>query len=213
MNIDEYILTHIDTEPEILHSLYRAANIQLLNGRMASGHLQGRMLKMFVEMIRPRNILEIGTFAGYSALCMAEGLDTGGKVYTFEINDELEDFTRFWIERSGLADKIEFIIGDAIKEASALKIKFAMAFIDGDKCTYIEAYETALSLLRPNGFIFADNTLWDKHVVDAAYLKDKKTQGILKFNDFVAQDKRVEKVILPIRDGMTIIKKKPQKLF
>ena len=208
MDIDNYILTHIDTEPEYLYRLWRATNIYMLHGRMASGHLQGRLLKMLVRMIRPKNILEVGTFSGYSALCMAEGLDDGGKVYTFEINDEQEDFTRPWIENSPVADKIEFIIGDAITEAPKLGITFDMAFIDGDKRTYVETYEMVLSLLNPGGFILADNTLWDGHVTDPAYDKDHQTQGIRRFNDHVAQDDRVEKVILPLRDGLTLIRKK-----
>ncbi len=207
MTLDEYILTHIDAEPELLRQLYREANLQLVNGHMASGHLQGRLLKMLVRMIRPKNILEIGTYAGYSAICLAEGLDEGGRVYTFEINDELEDFTREWINRSGLSDKIEFVIGDALTEAPKLGIAFDMAFIDGNKRTYIDAYETAMSLLAPHGFIIADNTLWDSHIIDPAYDKDKQTQGILAFNDHAARDERVEKVILPVRDGMTIIMK------
>jgi len=208
MDLDNYILTHIDTEPEYLYRLWRATNIYMLHGRMASGHLQGRLLKMLVRMIRPKNILEVGTFSGYSALCMAEGLDDGGKVYTFEINDEQEDFTRPWIENSPVADKIEFIIGDAITEAPKLGIAFDMAFIDGDKRTYVETYEMVLSLLNPGGFILADNTLWDGHVTDPAYDKDHQTQGIRRFNDYVAQDDRVEKVILPLRDGLTLIRKK-----
>ena len=208
MDIDNYILTHIDTEPEYLYRLWRATNIYMLHGRMASGHLQGRLLKMLVRMIRPKNILEVGTFSGYSALCMAEGLDDGGKVYTFEINDEQEDFTRPWIENSPLVDKIEFIIGDAITEAPKLGITFDMTFIDGDKRTYVETYEMVLSLLNPGGFILADNTLWDGHVTDPAYDKDHQTQGIRRFNDHVAQDNRVEKVILPLRDGLTLIRKK-----
>lgn len=208
MDIDNYILTHIDTEPEYLYRLWRATNIYMLHGRMASGHLQGRLLKMLVRMIRPKNILEVGTFSGYSALCLAEGLDDGGKVYTFEINDEQEDFTRPWIENSPVADKIEFIIGDAITEAPKLGIAFDMAFIDGDKRTYVETYEMVLSLLNPGGFILADNTLWDGHVTDPAYDKDHQTQGIRRFNDHVAQDDRVEKVILPLRDGLTLIRKK-----
>lgn len=207
MNIDEYILQHIDPEPDYLYRLYRATNVELLHGRMASGHLQGRLLKMLVEMIRPRNILEVGTFAGYSAICMAEGLEDGGKVYTFEINDEQEDFTRRWISQSAVADRIEFIIGDAITLAPQLGITFDMAFIDGDKRTYTEAYEAALAVLRPGGFLLADNTLWDEHVVDTAYARDAQTKGIMKFNDFVANDTRVEKVIVPIRDGLTIIRK------
>jgi predicted O-methyltransferase YrrM len=208
MDLDNYILSHIDTEPEYLYRLWRATNIYMLHGRMASGHLQGRLLKMLVRMIRPKNILEVGTFSGYSALCMAEGLDDGGKVYTFEINDEQEDFTRPWIENSPVADKIEFIIGDAITEAPKLGIAFDMAFIDGDKRSYVETYEMVLSLLNPGGFILADNTLWDGHVTDPAYDKDHQTQGIRRFNDHVAQDDRVEKVILPLRDGLTLIRKK-----
>jgi predicted O-methyltransferase YrrM len=175
---------------------------------MASGHLQGRLLKMLVRMIRPKNILEVGTFSGYSAISMAEGLEDGGKLYTFEINDEQEEFTRPWIEGSTVADKIEFIIGDAITEAPRLGIVFDMAFIDGNKRTYRECYEMVLSILRPGGFILADNTLWDGHVTDSAYARDQQTQGIVSFNDFVAADERVEKVILPLRDGLTLIRKK-----
>ena len=130
--LDDYILRHIDPEGDYLHRLYRATNVHLLAGRMASGHLQGRLLKMLVRMIRPKNILEVGTFSGYSAICMAEGLEEGGMVYTFEINDEQEDFTRPWIEGSDVADKITFIIGDAITEAPRLGITFDMAFIDGE---------------------------------------------------------------------------------
>ncbi|MBQ7663075.1 O-methyltransferase [Prevotella sp. E13-27] len=208
MNLDRYIEDHIDPEPDYLYRLYRATNIHLLHGRMASGHLQGRLLKMLVKMIRPKNILEVGTFSGYSAISMAEGLEDDGRLYTFEINDEQEDFTRPWIEQSPVADKIEFIIGDAITEAPRLGITFDMAFIDGNKRTYMETYEMVLSVLRPGGFILADNTLWDGHVVDEAYSRDQQTQGIVHFNDFVAADERVERVILPLRDGLTLIRKK-----
>ena len=206
--LDTYILAHIEPEPDYLYRLWRATNIYMLHGRMASGHLQGRLLKMLVQMIRPRRILEVGTFSGYSALCMAEGLEEGGKVYTFEINDEQEDFTRPWIEGSPMADKVEFIIGDAIKEAPKLGLEFDMAFIDGDKRTYVETYEMVLKILRPGGFILADNTLWDGHVTDPAYDRDHQTQGIRRFNDHIAQDNRVEQVILPLRDGLTLIRKK-----
>lgn len=210
MNLDDYILSHIDPEGDYLYRLYRATNIYLLHGRMASGHLQGRLLKMLVQMIRPQNILEVGTFSGYSAICLAEGLEReGAKVYTYEINDEQEEFTRPWIEGSPVADRIEFIIGDAIVEAPKLGITFDMAFIDGDKRTYIETYEMVLSILRPGGFILADNTLWDGHVVDAAYAKDQQTRGIDSFNDYIMNDSRVERVILPLRDGLTLIRKKP----
>ena len=207
-NLDDYILSHIDAEPDYLYRLYRATNIHMLHGRMASGHLQGRLLKMLVRMVRPKNVLEVGTFSGYSALCMAEGLDDDGHLYTFEINDEQEDFTRPWIEGSSVADKITFIIGDALTEAPRLGITFDMAFIDGDKRTYRETYEMVLSVLRPGGFIVADNTLWDGHVVDPAYSRDQQTQGIETFNDYVAHDSRVEKVILPLRDGLTLIRVK-----
>ena len=200
------MLSHIDAEGDYLYRLYRATNIHLLHGRMASGHLQGRLLKMLVEMVKPENILEVGTFSGYSSICLAEGLAEGGKVYTFEINDEQEDFTRPWIEGSHVADKIEFIIGDAITEAPRLGITFDMAFIDGDKRTYIETYEMALKVMRPGGFIVADNTLWDGHVVDPAYDHDQQTIGIRNFNDHISRDPRVEKVILPLRDGLTLIK-------
>ncbi len=207
-DLETYLLSHIDAEGDYLYQLYRATNIHTVHGRMASGHLQGRLLKMFVEMIQPKNILEIGTFSGYSAICMAEGLGEDGRLYTFEINDEMEDFTRPWIENSPVASKIHFIIGDANVEAPKLNVVFDMAFVDGDKRTYIETYETVLKLLRPGGFILADNTLWDGHVIDPHYQHDAQTQGIVHFNDFIAQDARVEKVILPIRDGLTIIRKK-----
>lgn len=206
--LDTYILAHIEPEPDYLYRLWRATNIYMLHGRMASGHLQGRLLKMLVQMIRPKRILEVGTFSGYSALCMAEGLEEGGKVYTFEINDEQEDFTRPWIEGSPMADKVEFIIGDAIKEAPKLGLEFDMAFIDGDKRTYVETYEMVLNILKPGGFILADNTLWDGHVTDPAYDRDHQTLGIRRFNDHIAQDTRVEQVILPLRDGLTLIRKK-----
>lgn len=206
-SLDDYILRHIDPEGDYLHRLYRATNIHTLHGRMASGHLQGRLLRMLVRMVRPRNILEVGTFSGYSAICMAEGLDEGGKVYTYEINDEQEDFTRPWIEGSPVADKIEFIIGDAITEAPKLGITFDMAFIDGDKRTYVETYEMALGVVRGGGFILADNTLWDGHVIDRAYDRDRQTRGIETFNDHIARDTRVERVIIPLRDGLTLIRK------
>ena len=207
-DIEKYVLAHSAPEGDYLYRLYRATNIHTIHGRMASGHLQGRLLKMLVSMIRPKNILEVGTFSGYSAICMAEGLDEGGKVWTFEINDEMEDFTRPWIENSPVADKIDFRIGDANIEAPKLGITFDLAFVDGDKRTYVETYEMVLSLLRPGGYIIADNTLWDGHVTDPAYDHDHQTQGIRQFNDHVAADNRVEQVIVPLRDGLTLIRKK-----
>lgn len=208
MTIDQYIEQHIDPEGDYLYRLWRATNLHTVHGRMASGHLQGRLLKMLVQMIRPHNILEVGTFSGYSAICMAEGLEEGGKVYTFEINDEMEDFTRPWIEGSPVASRIVFSIGDANVEAPRLGIEFDMAFVDGDKRTYRQTFDTLLPLIRQGGYIIADNTLWDGHVVDPSYAHDSQTQGIESFNDYIAHDPRVEKVILPIRDGLTIIRKK-----
>ena len=206
--IDDYILKHIDAEGDYLRRLYRDTHVKLLRPRMASGHLQGRMLKMFVQMIRPRQILEIGTFTGYSAICMAEGLEEGGLVHTFEINDEQEDFTRPWIEGSAYADKIRFYIGDALQLVPQMGLTFDMAFVDGDKRHYNDYYDMVLPRLRPGGYLLADNTLWDGHVIDPAYGRDHQTIGIKAFNDRVVADRRVEKVILPLRDGLTIIRKK-----
>lgn len=205
--LDKYILEHIDPEGQYLKDLYRATNLKLLRPRMASGHLQGRMLKLFVEMIRPKNILEIGTYSGYSAICLAQGLGEDGHLYTFEINDEQEDFTRPWIENSPVADKITFTIGDALEVVPKMNIVFDLAFIDGDKRKYIEYYEMVLKQLSKGGYIIADNTLWDGHVIEQAKHNDLQTIGIQQFNDFVAKDDRVEKVILPLRDGLTIIRK------
>ena len=206
--LEKYVLDHTSPEGDYLYRLYRATNIHTIHGRMASGHLQGRLLKMIVEMVRPKNILEVGTFSGYSALCMAEGLDDGAHVWTFEINDEMEDFTRPWIENSPWADRVNFIIGDANEIAPTLGVEFDMAFVDGDKRTYVETLDTLLPIIRPGGFILADNTLWDGHVTDHAYDHDQQTVGIRRFNDAIAADPRVEQVILPLRDGLTIIRKK-----
>jgi len=207
MTLDDYILEYTSPEPDYLYRLWRATNLYTLHGRMASGHLQGRLLKMLVEMTRPRNILEVGTFSGYSAIAMAEGLADGGHLYTFEINDEMEDFTRPWIEQSPVADKITFIIGDALAEAPRLGVAFDMVFIDGDKRDYCAYYDMAVSLLSTGGFILADNTLWDGHVTDPGYDHDHQTLGIRRFNGHVAHDARTEQVILPLRDGLTLIRK------
>lgn len=211
MSVEEYIEQHSSPEPDYLYQLWRATNIHMLHGRMASGHLQGRLLKMLVQMIHPRNILEVGTFSGYSAIAMAEGLEDGGHLYTFEVNDEMEDFTRAWIEGSSVADKITFIVGDALTEAPKLGVEFDLAFMDGDKRTYCECYDMVLSVLSPGGFVLADNTLWDGHVVDHDYDNDRQTQGIERFNDYVAADPRTEQLILPLRDGLTLIRKKVEK--
>ena len=194
MTLDEYILQHIDEEGDYLKALYRDTHLKLLYPRMASGHLQGRMLKMY---------------SGYSALCMAEGLPDNGMLHTFEINDEQEDFTRPWLENSPYADKIKFYIGNALELVPRLDITFDLAFIDGDKRRYIDYYEMVLARLSDGGYIIADNTLWDGHVLEEQpHRTDLQTIGIKAFNDLVAADHRVEKVILPLRDGLTIIRKK-----
>ena len=209
--LDAYVIEHSDSEPEYLYRLWRATNVHMLHGRMASGHLQGRLLKMFVQMVRPKAVIEVGTFSGYSALCMAEGLEAGSHLYTFEINDEQEDFTRPWIEQSPWADRVTFIIGDAAVEAPRIAeeqgIQYDMAFLDGDKRTYIDTYEAILPLMSSGAYILADNTLWDGHVIDPDYQRDHQTQGIRAFNDHIAADERVSQVIIPLRDGLTIIRK------
>lgn len=205
--IDQYICDHIAPEGDYLYRLYRATNIHTIHGRMASGHMQGRLLKMLMQMIQPTNVLEVGTFSGYSAICIAEGLPEGGKLYTYEINDEMEDFTRPWIEGSSVAEKIDFRIGDANVEAPRLGVMFDVVFVDGDKRTYLETYNNLLPIVRKGGYIIADNTLWDGHVIDANYDHDQQTVGIRRFNNYIAQDARVEVVMLPLRDGLTLIRK------
>ena len=206
--IEAYILQHMDEESYYLKALYRQAHLKLINPRMTSGHLQGRLLKMLVQLARPKRVLEIGTFAGYSALCMAEGLEEGALLHTYEIDDELEDFTRPWIEGSPYGDKVCFHIGNALEEVPQLGEVFDLVFMDGDKRQYMEYYEMILQHTSPGALILADNTLWDGHVVDKAYLNDRQTVAINKFNAFVAADPRVEKFILPLRDGLTMIRKK-----
>ena len=207
-NIDDYILRHIDPESDYLKALYRDTHLKLLYPRMASGHLQGRLLKMFVTMIRPRQVLEIGTYSGYASLCLAEGLEEGAMLHTVEINDEQEDFTRRWLEGSAYADKIRFYIGDALTLVPQLGITFDLIYIDANKRRYTDYYQMSMSCLRPGGFIIADNTLWDGHVLEAVAASDRQTAGVMDFNDLVATDDRVEKVIVPVRDGLTLIRKK-----
>lgn len=206
--LEEYILAHIDEEGEMLRRLDRETHLFHLRPRMCSGHLQGKLLKMFVRMIRPQNILELGTFTGYSALCLAEGM-MGGELHTVEIDDELEDFIRSHFETSSFADRIHLHIGDAREVIPTLGRTFDLVFMDANKREYLDYYHLVFDYVSPGGFIIADNTLWDGKVVDFGKKLDAQTEGILKFNDFVAADSRVEKVIVPIRDGLTIIYKKP----
>ena len=204
----DYVLAHISPEDEYLHRLYRATQTQLLYPRMASGHLQGRLLRMLMQMIRPRLVLELGTFSGYSALAMASGMEAGGRVITFEVNDEQEDFTRPWLEAAPYEARVEMIVGDAAQVLPTLGMVFDVAFIDANKRDYIAYYRLLRPMMRPGGWMMADNTLWDGHVTDPAYDHDHQTQGIRQFNDYVAADNRVEQVIVPLRDGLTLIRKK-----
>lgn len=210
MTIDDYILSHIDGEGAYLEALYRDTHLKLLYPRMASGHLQGRMLKMFVEMIRPRQVLEIGTYSGYSALCMAEGLAEGAMLHTIEINDEQEDFTRPWIEGSPWADRVSMIIGDVEQLLPDMHLPpIDLVFIDANKRDYVAYYQFLRPMMRPGGWMIADNTLWDGHVTDHAYDRDAQTIGIRAFNDLMAAEARagnIETNILPLRDGLTIIR-------
>ena len=206
--LQEYIDRHIDAEPEYLHNLERSTNIHLINGRMCSGHLQGRLLKMRTERIPPHRVLELGTFSGYSALCIAEGLDSGCLIDTVEANDELEDFIRMALSRSPHGHKIHLHIDDAREFLQRCEPhSYDMVFMDADKRQYPEYYDLLFPLVRPGGYILADNTLWDGHVVENDHQDDPQTASIIRFNDIVASDPRVEKVIIPLRDGLTLIRK------
>lgn len=206
--LEQYILGHIDEEGDLLAALNRDANVNLLRPRMLSGHLQGRILKMFCRMLRPKRILEVGTYTAYATLCMAEGTEEDAIVYTVEINDEMEDFISKYLSRSPYRDKIKLLLGDALEIIPTLEETFDLVFIDADKRLYSDYYELVFPKVRPGGLILADNTLWDGKVLETPHISDKQTQGILAFNDKIHQDKRVEKVILPLRDGLTMIWKK-----
>ena len=205
--LEEYISAHIDAESAQLRNLYRQTNLKMLNPRMASGHIQGRLLKMLVSMVKPKLVLEVGTFTGYATLCIAEGLEDDGMVHTVEIDDELEDFITKEFEKSPFRNRICLHIGDALKVVPELGLMFDMIFLDGEKREYPDYYNTLLDWLRPGGYMIADNTLWDGHVVDAAYSSDPQTMAVKKFNDMVASDTRVEVAMIPIRDGLTIIRR------
>jgi len=206
--LEEYILDHTTKEDDLLKELSRETHIKVLRPRMLSGHLQGQLLKMISHMVRPQNILEIGTYTGYSAICLAQGLNKDGKIYTIDINDEIEEFTTKYIEKSGLSDNIEFLIGDALDIIPELDVAFDMVFIDADKRHYLAYYKLVFDKIRPGGFIIADDILWDGKVVEELDSKDAQTKGIIEFNDFVQNDERVENVIIPLRHGITLIRKK-----
>lgn len=206
--LEEYISAHIEAESPLLRDIYRQTNLRLLNPRMASGHIQGCLLKMLVAMIRPELILEIGTFTGYATLCMAQGMPANGCIHTVEIDDELEDFILKGFKKSPYSDRIHLHIGDALKVVPGLGLQYDMIFLDGEKREYPEYYSSLLEYLKPGGFMIADNTLWDGHVVEKEYDSDPQTIAVRKFNDMVRNDSRVDVAMIPIRDGLTIIRKK-----
>ena len=212
-NLQEYIENHTTPEPELFARITRDTNLHILNPHMLSGQVQGELLRMLSRMIRPKRILELGTFTGYSALCLAEGLQEDGELITIEHNDELEDTIRQNISQSPLCARIHLIIGDAKEilsnqQSVVSNQMFDLVFIDADKREYCAYYELVFPLVRQGGFILADNTLWDGHIVDPAYDRDKQTLGLREFNRMVADDPRVSQVILPLRDGLTIIYKR-----
>ncbi len=209
-DLEDYLLAHIDAEPEHLHQLDRDTHIELLYSRMCSGHLQGRLLKMLVRMIRPKRVLELGTYSGYSAQCLAEGLlDDEAHIHTIEIEDELEDFLRAHFDQSPVGHRITLHIGDCNDIVPTLGGDFDLVFIDANKRQYVDYFNLVIDHVKSGGFIIADNTLWDGKVADLHGKKlDPQTQGILNFNNLVAADPRVETVILPLRDGLTIMYKK-----
>ena len=208
MNIEDYILQHTDPEPEYLTQLNRETWIRMLNPIMCSGHLQGRVLSMLCKMIQPVHALERGTFTGYSALCIAESLPENGELDTIESDDELEEFILRNFKKTPFEDKINLLIGNALEIIPTLDKTYDLVFIDADKREYEAYYEAVLPKIRQGGFILADNTLWSGKVVEKVHQNDQQTLGILRFNELIATDNRVEKVILPLRDGLTLIRKK-----
>jgi len=208
MQLDDYILNHIDEEPPFLAHLYRDAHVRLLRPRMVSGHLQGRILKMLVRLHRPGRVLEIGTYTGYATLCLAEALPEDGEIHTIEKDDEMESFIREQFAASHLEDKIRLHIGDALEIIPRLEGKFDMVFIDADKRLYCEYYDLVFDKVNSGGVILIDNTLWNEKVLETPLSSDKQTLGVIRFNEKIKQDRRIEKVILPLRDGLTIVFKK-----
>ena len=206
--IESYILSHSDEEGSLLAALNRDANVNLLRPRMLSGHLQGRILKMFCRMLKPKRVLEIGTYTGYATLCMAEALEKDAEIHTLEINDEMEDFIRKYVSQSPDKDKIKLYFGDAMEIIPAMDEIFDLVFIDADKRLYSDYYDLIFDKLPAGALILADNTLWDGKVLEPLQSSDKQSAGILAFNDKIKADQRVEKVILPLRDGLTMIWKK-----
>ena len=211
MSLEEYIEQHSSPENEVLASINRSTNLHVLNPHMLSGQVQGRVLSFLSQMIHPKRILELGTFTGYSALCLAEGLPEDGELITIEHNDELEETIRHNLSLSPLGSKITLLIGDAKEilnsQSQISNVQYDLVFIDADKREYVTYLDLIYPLVAPGGWILADNTLWDGHIIDPAYDRDQQTLGLRAFNDKVAADPRLEQVILPLRDGLTLIHK------
>lgn len=205
--LEKYILSHIEEEDSILNKIYRETNLKLVNGRMCSGPLQGSILTLLSKLIKPFRILEIGTYTGYSALCLIKGLSEGGLLHTIEINEEYESMASRYFEESGFKDRIIQHIGDAELLVPTLNEEFDLVFLDADKRHYISNYKVLFPKVKLGGIIIADNTLWSGKVIEKSKRPDEQTKGIMQFNDFVRQDPRVETFMLPIRDGMTILRK------
>jgi caffeoyl-CoA O-methyltransferase len=205
--LEKYITEHSSPEDPVLKELYRETHIRFVNPNMVSGHLQGKMLEFISMMIKPEMILEIGTFTGYSAICLAKGLKPGGKLYTVELNDEMSEFSQSYFQKSGVSSKIIQLTGRAQDVVPELDLEFDLAFIDGDKREYTEYYNMIIRKIRPGGFIIADNVLWGDKVLDL-FTRDQQTRGIIDFNEMISFQKDIEKVILPVRDGLMLIRKK-----
>ncbi len=206
--LDEYILNHTDEEAPILKDLDRETHVKMLRPRMLSGHLQGKLLKTICQMIQPNAILEIGTYTGYSAISMAIGTSDNCIIHTIDNNDELEYFTRGYFKKSGYEKKIVFHIGDALEIIPNIDCNFDLVFIDADKREYISYFKAVFPKLKSGAFIIADDVLWDGKVIEKVEQKDKQTQGIIEFNDFIQNNNEVENIMLPIRHGLSIIRKK-----
>jgi predicted O-methyltransferase YrrM len=207
-DLDNYILDHIDEEDPVLLELDRETHLKVLGTRMLSGNLQGQVLTMLSKMIQPERILEVGTFTGYSAICLAKGLEDNGKLITIEMNDELEYLSAKYFKKAGLAEKIGQRIGPALEIIPEIDKTFDLVFLDADKREYADYYNLVFEKVRTGGYIIADNTLWNSKVLKKPSPDDAQTKGIIAFNKMVKTDSRVEKVILPLRDGLTIIRKK-----
>jgi predicted O-methyltransferase YrrM len=203
--IEKYAASHSTPESEVLHKLNRETYAKILQARMLSGHLQGNMLTIFSQMLRPRRILEIGTFTGYSAICLAQGLADDGLLYTIDINEELEKIILKYIEEGGLSDKIKLLIGNALEIIPTIPETFDLVFIDADKINYSHYYDLVFDKVRKGGFIIADNVLWYGKVIENK--QDKDTKAIQEFNSKVLNDARVSNTILPLRDGLMIVQK------